>query len=266
LNVEMDGIGGIIIGNIFRLPENVLPKGYKGGDIGSKLGYTVTGIGHSLQNNDWVTKLEAQTIILDEPEGEDFDYSNITITLAVENEQVVITGGGTGGGAGSVAEDSQKYPVLVKSQAFKSIYNSTVQKYAKVSDKTPVADALRSVLDKNYIIEKGGELSSNGDITEALKSAVLTFQSKLKTTAGYEFINASKPIRITAGNDTYHRTYGEKRNRTTHCRGIAIDIGTREFTQTQINSIMALLKASGFTYVIYHGGSALHIHANLPTT
>jgi tetratricopeptide (TPR) repeat protein len=105
LNVEMDGIGGIIIGNIFRLPEDVLPKGYKGkgykgkgykgGDIGSKLGYTVTGIGHSLQNNDWVTKLEAQTIILDEPEGEDFDYSNITITLAVENEQVVITGGGT---------------------------------------------------------------------------------------------------------------------------------------------------------------------------
>lgn len=94
LNIEMDGIGGIIIGNIFKLPEDVLPKGYKGGDIGSKLGYTITGIGHSLQNSDWVTKLEAQFLILDEPEGEYFDYSNIEISLAVENDQVVVTGGG----------------------------------------------------------------------------------------------------------------------------------------------------------------------------
>jgi hypothetical protein len=264
----MDGIGGIIIGNIFRIPEDILPRGYKGGDVGSKLGYVVTGIGHALKDSDWVTQLDAQTIILDEPTGEYIDFTDLVISV-------------TGGGAvtvsvpidstsnttiGSVSEDNQKYPVLVKSEDFKKEYNSTVQRYAKVNTSTPVADSLRPSLNKNYIVEKGGEISSNGDITQQLRLAILTFQSKLRSTAGYEFINASKPIRITAGNDTYHRTYGEKRNRTTHSRGLAIDIGTREFTQAQINSIMSLLRSSGFGYVIYHGGSALHIHANIPTT
>jgi hypothetical protein len=29
---------------------------------------------------------------------------------------------------------------------------------------------------------------------------------------------------------------------------------------------MNLLRSSGFTYTIYHGGSALHIHTNISTT
>jgi len=71
LSLEMDGIGGIIIGNIFRIPDEILPRGYKGGGgVGpSKIGYAVTGIGHSIQNNDWITRLDAQFIILDEPKG-----------------------------------------------------------------------------------------------------------------------------------------------------------------------------------------------------
>jgi hypothetical protein len=66
----MDGIGGIIIGNLFRIPDDLLPRGYKGGGAGpSKIAYVVLGIGHSINNNDWVTKLDAQFIILDEPKG-----------------------------------------------------------------------------------------------------------------------------------------------------------------------------------------------------
>ena len=81
LSVDMDGIGGMIIGNLFKLPLDVLPKGYKNdvNGIGSKLGYIVTGIGHSLQNNDWVTKLEAQTIVLDEPKGLEINFSNLIV-------------------------------------------------------------------------------------------------------------------------------------------------------------------------------------------
>ncbi len=69
LSIEMDGIGGIVIGNLFRLPDDLLPRGYKGGKVGSKLAYAVTELGHSLKNNDWVTNLTAQTIILDKPKG-----------------------------------------------------------------------------------------------------------------------------------------------------------------------------------------------------
>lgn len=83
LSIEMDGIGGLIIGHLFRIPDDLLPRGYKGlNGVGSRLGYLITGIGHSIQNNDWITKIDAQTIILDEPQGGiAIDYSNITINL-----------------------------------------------------------------------------------------------------------------------------------------------------------------------------------------
>jgi hypothetical protein len=72
LSIELDGIGGLVIGNIFRMPNDLLPLGYKvaGGNLGRRLGYLITGIGHSI-SKDWVTRIEAQTIILEEPPIED---------------------------------------------------------------------------------------------------------------------------------------------------------------------------------------------------
>jgi hypothetical protein len=272
LSLTLDGIGGLVIGHIFKVPEDVLPKGYRGNGIGSKLGYIVTAIGHSVNNNDWATRIDAQTIILDDPSGPVMDFSNVTLQInpATNTTTIVNTAdqGFANSGIGFVAENSTKYPVLLKFFAFKTSYNATVQKFAKVSQgKTPVADALRKLLDKNYIVEKGAELSSNGDITEDLKNAVVAFQNKIKSNkAGFGFINANKPVTITAGNDTYHRTYGDKANRTTHSRGLAIDLRTTGFKDSEVKAMMSALKESGFVYVIYHGGTALHIHANIKTT
>ena len=70
LSITMDGIGGLVIGHIFKIPEELLPKGYKGDALGSKLGHIVTSIGHSVNNTgDWTTNIDAQTIILDDPQG-----------------------------------------------------------------------------------------------------------------------------------------------------------------------------------------------------
>lgn len=67
LSLEIDGIGGMIIGNLFTISEDVIPKGYKGKDgVGAKIGYVVTGLGHTIQDNDWITKIDAQFIILDQ--------------------------------------------------------------------------------------------------------------------------------------------------------------------------------------------------------
>jgi hypothetical protein len=71
LSLEMDGIGGIVIGNIFKIPDDLLPKGYKGVEFGSKIGFVVTEIGASIQDNDWVSKIGARFVILDEPKGKD---------------------------------------------------------------------------------------------------------------------------------------------------------------------------------------------------
>lgn len=267
LSITMDGIGGLIIGNVFRIPEDILPKGYKSNLDGSgvKIGYTITGIGHSIQNNDWVTKIEAQTITFDEPKINN-QFSELIIPILENSGEItnVVTNKNRGGG--SVDLYSEKYPVLVKTEEWKKEYNSAVQKYAKVSFNTPVADSLRKELKilGGFIVEKGSELSSNGDITNELKDTILVFAKKIKTTKGFEFINSSNPLIITAGNDIYHREYGIKRNQTTHGRGLAIDIRTSSWNSTQINSVKGLLYASGFAYVLYHG-PVYHIHANIST-
>jgi hypothetical protein len=73
LSLTMDGIGGMVIGNMFKINEDILPAGYKGktlkSDIGSKIGYVVTGLGHKVSNNDWTTQVDAQFVILDDPKG-----------------------------------------------------------------------------------------------------------------------------------------------------------------------------------------------------
>jgi hypothetical protein len=62
---EMDGIGGLVIGNLFTVNQDILPKGYKGMGAGVKLAQTVTGISHTLSNNnDWTTKIDALNIVL----------------------------------------------------------------------------------------------------------------------------------------------------------------------------------------------------------
>jgi hypothetical protein len=274
LSLVLDGIGGLVIGHIFKLPPDLLPRGYRGSEVGSKLGYVVTRIGHDIKKNDWTTKIEAQTIILDNPRGPKIDYPNVNLEINPQKNTTAIKGNGeipkgiTNSGAGYVAEDSTKYPILLKYYSWKNSYSSTVQKFAKVSEgKTPVADSLRAALDKNYITEKGSELSSNGDITEDLKAAILKFQDKIKSNrTGFNFINGNKPIVITGGNDTFHRTYDGGCNKTTHCRGLAIDLSATNFNGTQLQSIMTALQESGFTFVIAHGGTAFHIHANIKTT
>jgi hypothetical protein len=66
---EMDGIGGLVIGHLFKINQDVLPKGYKG----PNLAQTVTGIGHTISNNDWITKVDALNIILDRSEKGNFN-------------------------------------------------------------------------------------------------------------------------------------------------------------------------------------------------
>jgi hypothetical protein len=64
LTVTLDGIGGIIIGNLFQINEDIIPKGYKSVS-NRKIGYIVTNIGHNIQGNDWTTTLQAYPIILE---------------------------------------------------------------------------------------------------------------------------------------------------------------------------------------------------------
>jgi len=64
LSIDMDGIGGLVIGHMFRLPKNVLPKGYRGEKVGVQLGNAITSISHTISGGDWVTKIDSLNIVL----------------------------------------------------------------------------------------------------------------------------------------------------------------------------------------------------------
>lgn len=81
LSITLDGISGMVIGNLFTISDNALPKGYKGGDgVGRQLGYIVTNISQEVNTGGWETTLNSQTIIIEAPsEGEEFQFEKIQL-------------------------------------------------------------------------------------------------------------------------------------------------------------------------------------------
>jgi hypothetical protein len=59
LDITLDGIGGVKIGQAFIINEGILPEKYNG-----VVGFLITGVSHVVQNNKWNTDLKAQTIII----------------------------------------------------------------------------------------------------------------------------------------------------------------------------------------------------------
>lgn len=70
LEVTLDGIGGIIIGNLFKINQDIVPKGYRNVK-GRDLAYIVTKLGHNISENDWTTTLGAYPIVFEQSKGTD---------------------------------------------------------------------------------------------------------------------------------------------------------------------------------------------------
>ena len=57
LSLTLDGIGGLKIGQAFKIGGRVLPKKYR-----DEIAFLITGLDHSIDNNRWTTTIKAQTI------------------------------------------------------------------------------------------------------------------------------------------------------------------------------------------------------------
>lgn len=72
LELTLDGIGGLVVGQIFTINKSILPRDY----VEKNIGFIITGISHSLQNNDWVTNIKTQVCLLDqETLAKEFSFS-----------------------------------------------------------------------------------------------------------------------------------------------------------------------------------------------
>jgi GH24 family phage-related lysozyme (muramidase) len=69
ISLTMDGIGGLVIGHLFKIPLDLLPRGYGSDNVGGKLIQTITSISHKVENGDWTTTIDALNIVTKEPFG-----------------------------------------------------------------------------------------------------------------------------------------------------------------------------------------------------
>jgi hypothetical protein len=90
ISLTMDGIGGLVIGHLFKIPPDLLPRGYKSDALGGKLLQAVTGISHKVEGGDWTTTIDAYNIVTNEPSGNQINFKDYT-TINPETGQVVIT-------------------------------------------------------------------------------------------------------------------------------------------------------------------------------
>jgi hypothetical protein len=93
VSLTIDGIGGLIIGHLFKFPDELLPQGYKftSKDKGVKLLQTIISLGHKIDSNGWTTTLDAYNMVLNDPDG-NLDWnslvskSNGKITISIPTQ------------------------------------------------------------------------------------------------------------------------------------------------------------------------------------
>lgn len=135
----------------------------------------------------------------------------------------------------------------------------------------------------SFMLTKPGELGNGGDISKGLYKTLMKLINLAEDDKYDDVFDLVSTFRITAGNDHFHqgrtvlknpRNYPRPKtspinpSNTTHTRGLAIDVGVNSGwvgnSQNEINLMIDLLKAAGFTGVLYHNPP--HIHANIDPT
>jgi hypothetical protein len=111
-NAEIDGISGIVIGNVFKIPDSRLPRGYKN----SGIGWVTTGEKQSVTaGQDWTTKITGQMMILDDPNrsnqlGDNFDYNSFNEEAGVNTLPEDGSGHDWGAHQGKITKEQSTIP------------------------------------------------------------------------------------------------------------------------------------------------------------
>ena len=108
LTITLDGLGGIIIGNLFKINQDIIPKGYKNTG-GRNVAYIVTRLGHQISGNDWTTELSAYPIVFENAQGtkvwkqwENQQYPGAIVLRVGNNALLLGTNQGASGGSGAI--------------------------------------------------------------------------------------------------------------------------------------------------------------------
>jgi hypothetical protein len=173
LEMTLDGISGIIMGNAFTVPQDRLPLSLRGKDGLAKIAFIVTGLTHTIQNNEWLTKIKGQMIKLRE------NTKQVTAATLVGEIQNQIIQPLTGGNTPALSA------AFNKANPWSAAFISYVMKIAGVSNfpfnanHANYAQALRSGSNAFKALDPANTILQVGDLVVANRNSnSLTFGSK----------------------------------------------------------------------------------------
>jgi muramidase (phage lysozyme) len=190
LSVTLDGIGGIVIGNIFSINQDIIPKGYRS-TSGRRLAYIVTRISHNLQDNDWTTTLNAYPIIFENKEGVNAaqDWDNQQYPGAKPGENVITLSAG-----GTVIARIPNRPALKADRiaSFGDVSKAIPLAARPLLDTIAYAEGTAGVSQNGYDVLVGfGQISEwTENYDKGHPDKLIQLNSKLKSTAAgrYQFL------------------------------------------------------------------------------
>jgi len=111
MSLTMDGIGGLVIGHLFKIPQQLLPKGYKyENSTGARLLQIITTLDHKIENGDWTTTIGAQQVVTNEPAGNSIAFNDL---LKVNNQgKTIITVPSSSKIAPKLTAGGLNYPIV----------------------------------------------------------------------------------------------------------------------------------------------------------
>ena len=87
LNLTVQGLGGLKIGQAFTISEELLPSRYR-----NNVAFLITGLDHSIRSNKWTTSIKAQMIIISKYDKEaEIDIDIINKAYKFFNNEINIT-------------------------------------------------------------------------------------------------------------------------------------------------------------------------------
>jgi len=173
LEMTLDGISGIIMGNAFTIPQDRLPLSLRGKDGLAKIAFIVTGLTHTIQSNEWLTKIKGQMIKLRE------STKQVTAAALVGDiQKQVIQASTSGNSTGNVNS-------FIINKPWSAAFISYVMKAAGVSNfpfnasHALYAQALRLNNNGFQVLDPANTILQVGDLVVANRASNnLTFRTK----------------------------------------------------------------------------------------
>lgn len=118
LEITIDGVSGIIMGNAFTIPEDRLPLSLRGVNGKTKIAFIVTGLTHTIEQNEWLTRIRGQMIKL----RSDVNIPTAVATITAVQKAIAAPLPAYAGLTGNAIEDAVNF-IKLEEQLYSAVPN-----------------------------------------------------------------------------------------------------------------------------------------------